>query len=119
MHMARVVLAMRLGAKLKKPIVAMIAAALLLFGVTAAVIGFRSTETENEDASESVCSAVNRDAVAENGSMQSPDTPDSVGFADPSAQNAPESQGVATTPISQSTSKGEKTMKKGKAAAVF
>lgn len=117
LHMARVVLAMRLGAKLKKPIVAMIAAALLLFGVTAAVIGFRSTETANEDAGETGLGAVNRDAVAENGSMQSPDTPDSVGFADPSAQNAPESQGVATTPISQSTSKGEKTMKKGKAAA--
>ena len=117
LHMARVVLAMRLGAKLKKPIVAMIAAALLLLGATAAVIGLRSTEVMNKDASETGRSAANLDVTAENGSMQSPDSPDSAGCADPSAPNAPESQGVATTPISQSKPQGEQKMTGRKVAA--
>ena len=107
LHMARVVLAMRLGVKLKKPIVAMIAAVLLLLGATAAVMGLRSTEATSPDAGETDRSAASRNAAAENGGLQSPDTPEPVGRAAPSAPNQD----------SQSTPQGEQNMTGRKAAA--
>ena len=110
LYYARVLLGMRLGAKLKKSGVALIVAALLLLGATAAVVGIRQIATLG-GANESSRDDAIQDAAAENGSAQSPDASVSVGRADFSAPNAPESQGTSTT------QNGEETMTGRKAAA--
>ena len=49
LHYARLALAMRLGVKLKKPAIALVAAALFLLASAAAVVGLRGAEAENQD----------------------------------------------------------------------
>ena len=106
LHIARTVLGMRLGANLKKPAVALIAAAMfLLLGATAAVVGLRGTKTANQD------ELVNQDAAAESVTSDTSVTSESP---ESPSQVSPVQQ---VTQVPQLTPKGEEAMTGKKTAA--
>ena len=107
LYYARVLLGQRLGAKLKKPGVALIAAAFLLLGATAAVVGIRYVAVDNQDEAAEVAMGATSASY------------DSLESFSPVPQVS--SGGNPSSTIYQlSTLKGEKAMNiKQKAAAAF
>ena len=101
LHYARITLTMRLGAKLKKPAVAVIAAALLLLGATAAIVsGLRPTGQANQD---------EESTVVERGALDSPgESSNSVGNGE-----FDESLDLSTSqPLNSSTTRENVAMKR-------
>ena len=128
LHMARVVLAMRLGAKLKKSAVAMVAAGLFLLAVTAAVVvGARlssTAETSSGDEATMVPGVTQTTEEPEAAEVtQTTEGTQATEEPEAAASNpAEEASAVSSVPnvpsVSSTTfTKGETIMKKGRAAA--
>ena len=118
LHYARIALARRLGVELKKPAVALVAAALVLAGIAAAIVANVHTGAANEG-------SWRADAVSvAEGGREAADTAAAGGEA-PRPSSDVQRRGMQSQPVGRQmqlslnsqTSEGETTMKTGMAAA--
>ena len=121
LHYARLALAQRIGAAMKKPAVALIAAALVLLGATAAVVVGARLSSNAETSSGDETAMVPEVTQATEGAgaaevTQTTEEPETA--ASNPAEEAPAVSSVPNVPSVSSTTftKGETTMKKGRAA---
>lgn len=119
LYYARVLLGQRLGAKLKKPGVALIAAAFLLLGATAAVVGIRYVAVDNQDEAAEVAMGATSAMSASYDSLESFSPVPQVSPVS-SVTQVSSGGNLSSTIYQLSTLKGEKAMNiKQKAAAAF